>query len=283
MSKKLLVIGGSGELGYQIITNSESWKTFSTYHSNKLNMKNINPYKLDITNKSEVEELITKIKPRVVINCAVSDRSIAAFAKEADKKRAVVQGALNVAHVCNKIGIRAIFISTDLVFDGEKGNYTESDIPNTLMPYGRYKAEMERGLLALDYDLVIVRTSLIITLEPMGHQVAWIVNSLNNNQSLNLFTDEFRSPISGQDLAKAILELAETNYIGLINIAGSEAINRYELGCRIADHLGLDKNLLKPAKAGRLNLNRPLNCTLDSSFATELLNTPIESIGEISI
>jgi len=272
MSKKLLVIGGSGELGYQIIRNSDSWKTFSTYHSNDLNLKNIKSFKLDITNKNEVEGLITKLKPHVVINCAVSDRSIKNIVNENDKKISIVKGALNIAHSCNKIGCRSVFISTDLVFDGKKGNYTESDTPNPLMFYGRYKAQMERELLGLDYDLVIVRTSLIITLEPMGHQVSWIVNSINNNIELNLFTDEYRSPIFALDLAKAILELAELDFKGIINVAGPEALNRYDLGKKIANYFKLDANLLKPVKAERLDIKRPLNCALDSTKAKFLLN-----------
>jgi dTDP-4-dehydrorhamnose reductase len=283
MSKKLLVIGGSGELGYQIIRNSDSWKTFSTYHSNSLNLKNIKSYKLDITNKNEVEGLITKLKPHVVINCAVSDRSIKNIANEDDKKIVIVKGALNIARSCNKIGCRSVFISTDLVFDGKKGNYTESDTPNPLMSYGRYKAQMERELLGLDYDLVIVRTSLIITLEPMGHQVSWIVNSINNNIELNLFADEYRSPIFALDLAKAILELAELDFKGIINVAGPEALNRYDLGKKIANYFKLDTNLLKPVKAEQLDIIRPLNCTLDSTLAKNMLDAHLKPISEIFI
>lgn len=283
MSKKLLVIGGSGELGYQIIRNSDSWKTFSTYHSNSLNLKNIKSFKLDIANKNEVEDLITRLKPHVVIDCAVSDRSINKIENEDDKKIAIVKGALNIAHSCNKIGCRSVFISTDLVFDGEKGNYTESDTPNSLMSYGRYKAQMERELLGLDYDLVIVRTSLIITLEPMGHQVWWIVNSLNNNQALNLFVDEYRSPIFAQDLTRAILELSETDYRGIINIAGPEVLNRYDLAKKIAKHFKLDTSLLKPVKAEHLDVKRPLNSTLDSTLAKNMLDAHLKPISEIFI
>ena len=283
MNKKLLVIGGSGELGYQILRVSDSWKTFSTYHSNDLNLKNIKSFKLDITDKKEVEELIAKLKPQVVINCAVSDQSVKNIEKEDDKKIAIVQGALNIAHSCNKIGCRSVYISTDLVFDGEKGNYTESDVPNPLMPYGRFKAGMERELLALDYDLAIVRTSLIITLEPMGRQVSWIVNSIKNNIELNLYTDEYRSPIFGEDLAKATLELAETDYRGIINIAGPEALNRYDLGKKIANHFKLDTNLLKPVKAEQLDIVRPLNCALDSTPAKNMLDAHLKPISEIFI
>jgi len=147
------------------------------------------------------------------------------------------------------------------------------------MSYGRYKAQMERELLALDYDLVIVRTSLIITLEPMGHQVSWIVNSINNNIELNLFTDEFRSPIFGEDLTRAILELSETDYRGIINVAGPEALNRYDLAKKIANHFKLDTNLLKPVKAEQLDVKRPLNCTLDSTKANKILNMKITKLS----
>lgn len=280
MSKRLLVIGGSGELGYQILKNPNSWKTFATYYANKLNLNNVDSFRLDITNKTDVEQLITNIKPHVVINCAVSDRSINNIESDKDKKIAIVEGSLNIAHACNKIGRRSIFISTDLIFDGMKGNYTESDVPNPMMDYGIYKAEMERELLTLDYNLAIVRTSLIITLDPLGHQVSWIADSIKNDVQLNLFTDEYRSPIFGDDLANAILELADTDYRGLINIAGPEAINRYDLGCRIANHFGLDTDLLKPVKAKQLNLKRPHSCSLDSSKATNMLNTLINPINK---
>ena len=78
----------------------------------------------------------------------------------------------------------------------------------------------------------------------------------------------------------AILELADTEYRGLINIAGPKAINRYDLGCRIAKYFGLKTDLLRPVEAKELNLNRPLNCTLESSKATNILSTLIKPISK---
>ncbi|NIP37698.1 MAG: SDR family oxidoreductase, partial [Candidatus Dadabacteria bacterium] len=233
------------------------------------------------TDGDKVQKLIKELNPDVVINCAVSDRSIVHIDGEDENRDAIVQGAINIARSCNKAGCRSVFISTDLVFDGKKGDYSESDTPSPIMPYGRYKAEMEKELLALDYNLAIVRTSLIISLDPVGHQVSWIVNSIKNKTELNLFIDEYRSPIFADDLAKAILELAETDFKGLINIAGPEAANRYELGCKIANHFGLDTDLLKPVKAEELNLKRPLKCTLDSARVGNILSTNIRSLNKI--
>ena len=265
------MIGASGELGYQIIKNSAGWEKYATYHTNIREFNDVVSYKLDITNKNNVDEIVSEIKPDVVINCAVSDRSINGLSEE-QRRVAILGGALNIAHACGEISCRSIYLSTDLVFDGKKGNYSEADIPNPVLPYGGDKAEMGRELLALDSDVAIVRTSLIITTDPMGHQVSWIVNSIRNNISLNLFTDEYRSPVSGENLAKAILELSDRDYRGLINISGPEALNRYELGCAIASRFKLDTDLLNPVKAEELAVKRPLSCTLDSSKARALFS-----------
>ena len=140
---------------------------------------------------------------------------------------------------------------------------------------------MEERLLGLDYDLAIVRTSLIVTFEPMGHQVSWIVNTLGKNNELKLFTDEYRSPILGEDLAESILRLSHTKFRGLINIAGPESMNRYELGLKIAVCMGLDKNLLRPVLSIDINAERPLNCTLDSSIAYSYLKFKSRKISEV--
>lgn len=274
MINKLLVIGASGELGYQIIKNSNNWSTFATYYSNPQTLKDTEFFKLDISDKDRVYSLISKINPDVVINTAVSDRSIKSL--DQDRGRGIIiNGALNIAYACKKTNARAIFLSSDLVFDGTKGSYKESDETNPLSPYGEYKAEMEERLLKLNFNLVIVRTSLIITFEPMGHQVSWIVNSLNNGIKLRLFTDEYRSPILGNDLSVAILQLAESDYKGLINIGGSYPLNRYEIGMKIAQYYKLNTEMIEPVQTSESGLLRPQNCTLDSSKAFNLLNLNI--------
>jgi dTDP-4-dehydrorhamnose reductase len=186
-----------------------------------------------------------------------------------------VDGGRYVAVAAAEVGARCVLLSTDLVFDGRQGNYTEEDPPNPLMPYGQVKADMERASLALATDLVVVRTSLILTLEPMGRHVSWIVDALRRGERRDLFTDELRCPIWSDELAAALLELTTIDYRGLLHVAGPEVTHRYALGTALAHHFGLDTSLITPALSAESGLNRPLDCSLDCSRAYTLLKTSI--------
>lgn len=280
MGNKFLLIGASGELGTQILKLLKPTEVYTTYYTRNTNFKSSSCH-LDVTDRASVERLVRELKPATVIDASISDRSIKGLDRS-KARRAIVEGAINVAESSAGIGARSVHISTDLVFDGMAGNYLENSPTNPLSFYGKFKAEMESVLLGLQYNLAIVRTSLIITFDPMGHQVSWIVNSIQNNNVLKLYTDEFRSPILGNDLARAVLELSGTDFNGLINIGGPESINRYSLGLKIADYMGLDSRLIKPVLARESKQIRPLYCTLDSSAAYSLLKSKINKISEIA-
>jgi dTDP-4-dehydrorhamnose reductase len=192
---------------------------------------------------------------------------------------AITDGGRYVAEAAAAVGARCIVLSSDLVFDGRRGNYTEDDPPHPIMGYGQAKADMERALLALRTDLAIVRTSLILTLEPMGKHVAWIVEAPRRGEHRDLFTDELRCPIWSDQLAVALLELAAHDYRGLLHVAGPEVSHRYALGLALADYFGLDPSFITPALSAESGLNRPLDCTLDCNRAYRLLKTPIHGVS----
>jgi len=148
------------------------------------------------------------------------------------------------------------------------------------MAYGHAKADMENALLAMGTDLVIVRTSLILTLEPMGRHVAWIVDALQRGERRDLFTDELRCPIWSDELAAALLELAVLDHRGLLHVAGSEVTHRYALGMALTNFFALDSSLIVPALSAESGLNRPLNCTLDCSRAYAMLKTSIHGVSD---
>ncbi len=272
---RLLVLGGSGELGHQVVIAAGGYDVHATYFTRPGRASNAAWYRLDVTDHQSVRRLIAQLRPDAVIHTAVSDRDRAKFSSDADFRAAVVDGGCVVAEAAVEEGARCIVLSSDLVFDGKRGNYTEEDPPNPIMPYGQAKADMEDALLAMGTDLVIVRTSLILTLEPMGRHVAWIVDALHRGVRRDLFTDEFRCPIWSDELAAALLELAVLDHRGLLHVAGSEVTHRYALGMALADFFSLDSSLIVPALSAESGLNRPLDCTLDCSRAYAMLRTPI--------
>jgi dTDP-4-dehydrorhamnose reductase len=277
-SRRLLVIGGSGELGQQVVSAARDCEVHATYLTHPRPVNNAGWHRLDITDRQAIQQLTAQLRPDAIIHTAVSDRDRPRFSSDAGFRAAVVDGGRYVAEAAAEAGARCIVLSTDLVFDGTQGNYTEEDPPNPIMAYGQAKADMEHALLAMGTDLVIVRTSLILTLEPMGKHVTWIVDALRQGEARNLFTDELRCPIWSDQLAAALLELSTLNYRGLLHVAGPEATHRYALGLALADHFGLDSSLITPGLSAESGLNRPLNCSLNCRRAYRLLKTPFQGV-----
>ncbi len=293
-SRRLLVIGGSGELGRQVVLAAHGWDLHATHLTRRPHTPGATWHRLDVTDRQAVHKLVMSLRPDAIVHTAVSDRS------PGDLRAAIVDGGRHVAQAAADVGARCIALSTDLVFDGRRGNYTEEDPPNPIMPYGRAKADMEHALLAMGTDLAVVRTSLILTLEPMGRHVAWIVDALRpakaglrpakaglrpaqaglrGGERRGLFTDELRCPIWSDELAAALLELATLDYRGLLHVAGPEVTHRYALGLALADYFDLDPTLIKPALSAESGLNRPLDCTLNCSRAYGLLKTSIHGVN----
>ena len=105
-----------------------------------------------------------------------------------------------------------------------------------------------------------------------------MLTQLVENKSVATFTDQFRTPIFVNDLAKAILELMNHSYTGVIHLGGPQKVSRYEMGLMLCEMFDLDKNLLKPVKSAEIQLKvpRPLDCSLDISRARSILHTGFE-------
>jgi dTDP-4-dehydrorhamnose reductase len=278
--RRLLVVGGSGELGRQIVAVASAWEVHATSLTRPpSSAPGATWHRLDIADRQAVRALVAQVGPAAVIHAAVSGHTQARAASDADFITAIVDGGRYVAEAAAEEGARCIALSTDLVFDGVRGNYAEEDPPNPIMLYGQAKADMERALLALETNLAIVRTSLILTLEPMGKHVDWIVSALRRGERRTLFTDELRCPVWSDELAAALLELTELDYRGLLHVAGPEVTHRYALGLALAAHFGLDPAPIVPGLSAESGLNRPLNCILDSRRAYALLKTPIRGVS----
>jgi dTDP-4-dehydrorhamnose reductase len=277
---RLLVLGGSGELGRQVLLAAAgTWEVHATFLRRPRPLADESWYQLDIIDFHAVHHLMRQLRPNAVIHAALSDQDRVNFFSDEVFHMAIVDGGRYVAEAAAAVGARSIVLSSDLVFDGRSGNYTEDDPPHPIMAYGQAKANMERALLAMGTDLAIVRTSLILTLEPMGRHVTWILDAPRRGERRALFTDELRCPIWSDQLAAALLELAALDYQGLLHVAGPQVSHRYALGLALADYFGLDPSFITPALSAESGLNRPLDCTLDCSRAYRLLKTPIQGVS----
>jgi len=279
---RLLVTGGSGYLGGWVVRLArDGWGVTATYLSHPANGPGVSWRQLDVRDAAAVAALVCQVQPDVVVHTASLNPG------QGDDFEAVnADGSRNVARAAASCGSRLIHLSTDVLFDGKKGNYVEEDPPSPITPYGRSKALAEETVLASGAEVVIVRTSLIYGWRPRADRnTRQMMDALAAGQPVRLFTDELRCPIWVESLVAAVVELAGMGYarfhrVGVLNVAGAQALSRYEFGVRLLRFLGVDPSTVIPTPSPKDKL-RPLDCTLDCSRARKLLRTPLPGVDEV--
>jgi dTDP-4-dehydrorhamnose reductase len=223
----------------------------------------------------EIPTLIRKLRPDVVLHTA------AAWRTEEEARAIIVEGTRGIADACAETGARLVHLSTDLVFDGERGPYSEDDPPTPVNFYGAAKAAAERIVARTVEDAVIVRTSLVTRFDPPDPRTEPVLAALRGEREpVTLFTDEYRCPVRTEDLAAALVELAGNGFTGILHVAGPERLSRCELGLRIAAYHRLD-----PAGRIRAGLStdsgmiRPRDCALRIDLARRVLRTPLHPLA----
>lgn len=227
---------------------------------------------LDLTDVAAVRRRFRCERPRLVIHCAALTRSPACQADPELARKLNVDVTAHLAELAAEIPL--IFLSSDLVFDGRRGNYDESAAVHPLSVYGETKAEAERVVLANPKHTVI-RTSLNGGTSPVGNRAfneelrcAW-----RAGRTLKLFTDEFRSPIPAAVTAHAIWELALQNHPGLYHLAGTEKLSRWQLGQLVAARWPDLQPRLEPASIKDYpGAPRPADTSLNCAKVQRLLS-----------
>lgn len=271
--KRLIITGGSGLLGGELVRQTkERYDILYTWLNHPAQVSGVKGVFLDVLDKDRTLGLFKDFQPHAVIHTAYSQENMPSIA----------QGTLSVAAASSAIGARLLHLSTDAIFDGGRGWYGETDIPAPVHAYGRAKLDAERAVEQAGLpSLVIIRTSLLLSLNPMDERTLFLKKQLEMNRKTVYFTDEYRCPVIVQELAAAILEILELDFTGIINIAGPERMSRYELSRKLADYLGLNPDYIIPGLSSESGNVRPLDCSLDTSLSRRLLRTIIHSPGEI--
>lgn len=270
MSERLLITGGSGHLGRAVAAQAVAagWTVTATFLRVARSISGVSWQQLDVRDPVAVERVVTTVQPTVVIHTAIVEPNDWATNAE---------GAVHVALAAQRVGARLVHVSSDAIFNGASGSYDEAALPDPINPYGAAKAAAETAVRAILPSAAIVRTSLIIGDEAYKH-VRLVLDMLTGRNEGALFTDEIRCPIHVDDLAAALLELATLDYAGVLNVAGPEAVNRYELGKLIARRWGYDPTALRATTTVESGLRRPTDVRLDCRRAQQLLRTQLRGV-----
>lgn len=276
--RSLLITGGAGFIGQELARRAASggvfapiWATWRT--SPPTPVDGVCYEALDVRDGPAVARLVSRLRPAAIIHTA--------YRKDGPGAHAVtVLGSGHVAQAAAATGARLVHLSTDMVLDGENPPYDDLARPDPVHDYGHAKAEAEALVRRHAPDAAIVRTSLVCRLNPPDPATHWVVSSLASGAPITLFSDEIRCPVWLDDLAAALLELAGITYAGVLNVAGPQALNRYEIGLRLARRFGLDPAGITVALSSSSPVRRPRNLTLDTGRARQLLRTPLRSFDE---
>ena len=273
MDKKVLVVG-NGFLGNSIINEGQK-KEFQIISAHTSS----NNHPLDIRKNESIEKVVIKTSPTVIINCAALTNvdEIEKNPKEAYSVNSL--GAKNLAKISKNYGIKFIQISTDSVFDGKRGNYSETDTVNPINEYAKSKKLGEDYTLDENSESIVVRTNFYGENKDGKFLYNWILNNLKNNKIFSGFNNIVFNPLEIQNLTDMLLEISEIKYAGIIHLSTDKNMTKYEFARKIANELQYDLELIKKGLLdnNKMTAKRPLNTTLSNKIAKKILKTkPIE-------
>lgn len=268
---RILVTGASGLLGANVALEAVSagHTVFGVGNRSPLNTER-NPSFTGLTanllNPGELYRMLEQTQPDWVINCA-------ALANLEDcEKDPVLARRINsefpgmLAEECRKSGARLLHVSTDAIFDGQKGYYTEADEPNPLNVYAQSKLDGERAVTDADSNALIARVNLF-GFSPSGRRslAEFFLYNLMEGKSLKGFTDVFFCPMLVNDIAHIFFKMLAAELSGLYHVFSAEALSKYDFGVRIANRFGLDAGLIAPVSVedGGLVAARSPNLRMD--------------------
>ena len=235
----------------------------------------------DLLDFAAVEREFQKDQPQLIIHCAAISAVGEAQKNAAIARRVNVEVTKFLAELAAEIPF--VFFSTDLVFDGRKGDYTETDAPNPLHVYGETKLAAEEVVLKNPRHLV-VRTSINGGTSPSGNRAfnEQLRRSLREaGQGMTLFTDEFRNPIPAVETARAVWDLAQKNCAGLYHVAGAEKLSRLQIGELLVKRWPEVTAQIKSGSAKDFpGPPRALDTSLDIAKVQKVLSPPLPGLGE---
>ncbi|HAA32995.1 MAG TPA: NAD(P)-dependent oxidoreductase [Cyanobacteria bacterium UBA8553] len=282
----LLITGASGFLGWNLCQLAkEKWNVYGTYFSNTVEIPGVTLVKADLKDFQEIKLLFSDIEPAAIIHTAAQSNPNSCQTYPNESYPINVTASWNIAGLSADYAIPCVFTSTDLVFDGLNSPYRETDPVCPVNHYGEQKVKAEQGMLSRYPKTAICRMPLMFGwAQGATSFIQPFIKTLREGKELSLFTDEFRTPVSGKTAANGLL-LALEKVEGLLHLGGKERVSRYDFGQLMAEVLELPQEKLKACqqKDVQMAAPRPADVSLDSSMAFALGYQPLSLREELEM
>lgn len=273
MKNRILVTGSNGFVGSFVVQKllDEGLTVFATsFSQDQSSFKGCTGYNFiqaDLTDAFQVHDLFAIAKPNVVVHCAAMSKPDVCEVNQAAAYQVNVEATLHVLLNAHEHHSFLLLLSTDFIFDGERGMYDEKHIPNPVNYYGKTKLEAEQIVQEYEGDWAIVRTVLVYGQPIFGRDnfISLIIKKLKNKEAYKVVNDQVRTPTYVKDLAEAIYEIVYQHKIGIYHISGKDILTPYEMAITVAKVMNINDHLLEPVTHDTFEeiAKRPLRTGLD--------------------
>lgn len=288
---RILIVGSNGMLGQRLasyLNQFNKYEILCASFESESYIDGLDYSTIDISQKNNVREIIIDFFPDIIINTAAFTNVDKCETEKEIAWKVNVKGVENIAFYAWTIDAHLIHISSDYIFDGKYGPYSENAKPNPISYYGRTKLAAENSIRTSGVSYTILRTNVLYGPVAYGRPdfVKWVIDSLSNNKEIRIVTDQINNPTFIDDIVSVIQKICEYKREGIYNIGGRELLSRYDFAIRIADFFKLDKKLILKILTKELNqpAPRPLKSGLINLKAeTEIDYKPISLEKSFSI
>ena len=273
--KKILITGSNGLLGQKLVSLLIQYPDIqliaSSRGKNRLPFTNGYEYQeMDITNAQQVAEVVEKVRPDVIIHTAAMTNVDQCEAEKELCWAMNVKALEYLTEACEKHIVFLCHLSTDFVFDGKSGPYSEEDKPSPISFYGWSKYAAEEVVKRSKCTWSIVRTVLVYGITndmSRSNIILWVKNSLEQQKSIKVVTDQFRTPTLAEDLAMGCWLVVDKKAEGIFHISGKDFLTPYQMAIKTAEFFQLDKSLITPVDSS--NFTQPAKRPARTGFVLD--------------
>jgi perosamine synthetase len=281
--KKILITGVSGMLGSNLAYYfKNNYDVLGLYNTHPVNISGILTKQSDISSGNSCRSIIQDYCPEIIIHCASLTNIDYCEENKNIAEQVNVNGTKAIVDSIKDKEIKLIYISSDSVYGGDKGNYQETDPIEPRNYYGLSKYNGELEVLKKEGSLIL-RTNIFGWNIQNKHSIAeWIINELENNRKIEGFTDVYFSSIYTMDIAKVIEVVIQEKINGIFNCASTTHISKFDFILHIAEFFNLYKNLVKPISIDNFTFKaeRGKNLSLNVKKLQDALNYKLPSITQ---
>ena len=279
----ILITGASGLLGGNLAVTAyqRSENLVAVYNNHAMHMPHVESVSTDLSNSKLAAALMNTYHPSWIIHCAGLADVDRCEENPEEAWRLNVELAENLASAAEQHGIGLLYISTDSVFGGDTGSYSEADIPAPLNVYARSKLAGENAVRRITSHYLIVRTNIYgWNMHRKTSLAEWMLQNLESGVGIRGFTDVIFAPILVNDLSELLLDMIKCDLTGLFHVGGAESCSKYEFALYLADVFGLRKELVEPVSIedSGMRAPRPKNTSLQSSKIRQALRRPMPDL-----